>query len=158
MLTDSRPLFPKTSAIALTACLLALLAWLVAAPAANAGGGKLDKALDKVIDDPMGPPGLSVIVQRGNRIDFRRRGVADRKTGAKPRIDSPMRIASMAKAFNGAVVLSLVSKGELEPRRHDRRLAARRLAARRRRSRSGSCSPTREGSPTTSASRRSSMS
>lgn len=113
MLIDSRPLFPKTSLIAVAACLLALAAWLIAAPPANAGGGKLDRALDKVIEDPMGPPGLSVIVQRGNRIDFRRRGVADRKTGAKPRIDSPMRIASMAKAFNGAVVLSLVSKGKL---------------------------------------------
>ena len=113
MLIDSRPLFPKTSRSPLAACRLALAAWLIAAPPANAGGGKLDRALDKVIDDPMGPPGLSVIVQRGNRIDFRRRGVADLKTGAKPRIDSPMRIASMAKAFNGAVVLSLVSKGKL---------------------------------------------
>jgi len=113
MLSPSLPLFPKSFLPVLTACLLAAAGWLIAAPSALAGGGKLDAALDKVIDDPLGPPGLSVIVQRGDRIDFRRRGVADRKTGAKPRIDSPMRIASMAKAFNGAVVLSLVSKGKL---------------------------------------------
>jgi D-alanyl-D-alanine carboxypeptidase len=78
-----------------------------------AGGGKLDTALDAIIDDPQGPPGLSVIVQRGNDIQFRRRGVANRETGAKPKIDSPMRIASMAKAFNGAIALSLASKGRL---------------------------------------------
>ncbi len=80
---------------------------------AMAGGGKLDAALDAVIDDPMGPPGLSVIVQRGNDIQFRRRGVANLETGARPKIDSPMRIASMAKAFNGAIALSLASKGRL---------------------------------------------
>ncbi len=99
------------SALALLATLLLL--GLAAAPGARAAGGKLDAALDKIIDDPQGPPGLSVIVQRRNHIEFRRRGVADRKTGAKPKIDSPMRIASMAKAFNGAVTLSLASKGTL---------------------------------------------
>ena len=96
------------------AALLAAAALALAvAPAAEAGGGRLDAALDRVIDDPLGPPGLSVIVQRGNRVDFRRRGVANLKTGAKPRIDSPMRIASMAKAFNGAIALSLASQGTL---------------------------------------------
>ena len=61
-----------------------------------------------------GLPACSVIVQRRNRVDFRRRGVANMETGAKPRIDSPMRIASMAKSFNGAIALSLVSKGTLD--------------------------------------------
>jgi D-alanyl-D-alanine carboxypeptidase len=83
------------------------------ASAAAAGGGKLDAALDKIIDDPQGPPGLSVIVQRGNLVEFRHRGVANLETGAKPKINSPMRIASMAKAFNGAIALSLASQGEL---------------------------------------------
>ena len=93
--------------------LLAAICALALPAAASAGGGRLDQALDRIIEDPQGPPGLSVLIQRGSEIDFRRRGVADRKTGAKPKIDSPMRIASMAKAFNGAVALSLVSEGRL---------------------------------------------
>ena len=80
---------------------------------ATAGGGRLDAALDRIIEDPEGPPGLSVLIQRGRHVDFRRRGVADRKTGAKPKVDSPMRIASMAKAFNGAIALSLASERTL---------------------------------------------
>lgn len=105
-----------SSAVPVRAPLLAVCALLaaicgLALPAgASAGGGRLDAALDRIIDDPQGPPGLSVLIQRGSEIDFRRRGVADRKTGAKPKIDSPMRIASMAKAFNGALALSLVSE------------------------------------------------
>ena len=93
--------------------LLAATCALSLPTAATAGGGRLDEALDRIVEDPQGPPGLSVLIQRGSKIDFRRRGVADRKTGAKPKIDSPMRIASMAKAFNGAVALSLVSEGRL---------------------------------------------
>ncbi len=118
MPTHSRIPTPATVLIALGAGLvalaLALALALVQAPDAHAGGGRLDAALDKIIDDPQAPPGLSVIVQRRNRVDFRRRGVANMETGAKPRIDSPMRIASMAKSFNGAIALSLVSKGKLD--------------------------------------------
>ena len=86
---------------------------LITASPAVAGGGRLNASLDRIIDNPQGPPGLSVIVQRRNRIEFRHRGVANRKTGAKPKINSPMRIASMAKAFNGAIALSLASQGKL---------------------------------------------
>ena len=62
----------------------------------------------------MAPPGLSVLIQRGNQREFRRRGVSDMESGAKPTAHRAMRIASMAKAFNGAIALSLVSKGKLE--------------------------------------------
>ena len=84
-----------------------------AAPQASADGGRLDAALDRIIDDPQGPPGLSVLIQRGKRVEFRRRGVANLETGAKPKRRSPMRIASMAKAFNGAIAMSLASKRKL---------------------------------------------
>ena len=107
------PIFAfRTSLIAALALLAGLLALAMPAGAA-AGGGRLDAALDRIIEDPAGPPGLSVLVQRGRHVDFRSRGVADRKTGAKPKIDSPMRIASMAKAFNGAIALSLASESRL---------------------------------------------
>jgi D-alanyl-D-alanine carboxypeptidase len=105
----------RASALAAGALLaaIALLA-LTAAPPAVADGGRLDKALDRIMDDPMAPPGLSVLIQRGNKREFRRRGVSDMESGARPTAHRAMRIASMAKAFNGAIALSLVSKGKLE--------------------------------------------
>jgi D-alanyl-D-alanine carboxypeptidase len=99
--------------ILLCAAALAAAAF-VATPRADAGGGRLNAALDRIIDDPMGPPGLSVLIQRGKRVEFRRRGVADLETGAKPKRRSPMRIASMAKSFNGAIALALASKRKLD--------------------------------------------
>src|SRR6185436_2874824 len=101
----------RTSLFAALALLAGFFALALPAGAA-AGGGRLDAALDRIIEDNDGPPGLSVLIQRGQRIDFRSRGVADRRTGRKPKIDSPMRIASMAKAFNGAIALSLASESE----------------------------------------------
>jgi D-alanyl-D-alanine carboxypeptidase len=98
---------------ALAAVATVATAAAIAAPQAAADGGRLDAALDRVIDDPQAPPGLSVLIQRGNRVEFRRRGVADLETGAKPKRRSPMRIASMAKSFNGAIALSLASKRKL---------------------------------------------
>jgi D-alanyl-D-alanine carboxypeptidase len=103
----------RTSLFAALALLAGFFALALPAGAA-AGGGRLDAALDRIIEDNDGPPGLSVLIQRGHRIDFRSRGVADRRTGRKPKIDSPMRIASMAKAFNGAIALSLASESELD--------------------------------------------
>ncbi|MFN8112571.1 MAG: serine hydrolase domain-containing protein [Solirubrobacterales bacterium] len=106
------PIAIRSSLVAALA-LLAGIAALALPAGAAAGGGRLDAALDRVIEDPQGPPGLSVLIQRGRHVDFRSRGVANRKTGAKPKRNSPMRIASMAKAFNGAVALSLVSEKRL---------------------------------------------
>lgn len=106
------PIRKALSAVIAMGAAIGLIGLLVV-PAAGAAGGKLDASLDRIIDDPQGPPGLSVIVQRGSRIEFSRRGVANRETGAKPRIDSPIRVASLAKAFNGAVALSLASQRTL---------------------------------------------
>jgi D-alanyl-D-alanine carboxypeptidase len=95
---------------------LAALVLAVLAPAiASAGptGKQLRAALDEVMEVPGGPPGLSVLIQRGERTQFRSRGVADVAAGARLRGQMHMRIASMAKAFNGAVALALVSEGKL---------------------------------------------
>ncbi len=62
---------------------------------------------------PGGPPGVAVIVQRGERRRFRTAGVASLKSGARWRPDDHMRIASVAKAFSGAAALSLVGEGRL---------------------------------------------
>ena len=76
-------------------------------------GPALRSALDEVIEAPLGPPGLSVLIDRRGESQFLTRGVADVKTDKAPTKRMRMRIASMAKAFNGAVALSLVSEGKL---------------------------------------------
>jgi D-alanyl-D-alanine carboxypeptidase len=62
---------------------------------------------------PGGPPGLSVLIQGPAGRDFRRRGFADVRARRRPTARDRMRIASVAKAFSGAVALSLVARGQL---------------------------------------------
>jgi D-alanyl-D-alanine carboxypeptidase len=60
-----------------------------------------------------GPPGVIAVVQRGQHRKVHTFGVANVRTGRPMRIHDRMRIASVAKAFSGAVALSLVSRGKL---------------------------------------------
>lgn len=85
------------------------------ATTAAAGGpdAALDRALKELVAMPGGPPGVIAVVQRGERREVHTFGVANLKSGRPMRVDDRMRIASAAKAFSGAVALSLVSKGKL---------------------------------------------
>ena len=75
---------------------------------------RLDRALTRLTDDVRGgPPGASVLLRKGKRETFLRAGVADVRTKARFTRNKRMRIASTAKAFSGAVALSLVEKGLL---------------------------------------------
>ena len=60
---------------------------------------------------PGGPPGAIVVVQRGSDRSVHAAGVAEVGSDAAPDIDDHMRLASVAKAFNGAAALSLVDEG-----------------------------------------------
>lgn len=73
----------------------------------------LDRAMDKLVAMPGGPPGVAVIVQRGEARSFHTAGVA--RVGGKTqwRPSDHMRIASVAKAFSAAAILSLVDRGRL---------------------------------------------
>ncbi|MFE5911925.1 serine hydrolase domain-containing protein [Streptomyces wedmorensis] len=77
-----------------------------------------DKALRKQLDDLVrtagGPPGAIALLRRGDRTTVYRAGVADTTTGRPPRATDHMRIASVAKAFSGAVALRLVDRHELD--------------------------------------------
>jgi D-alanyl-D-alanine carboxypeptidase len=103
-----------------TQAALAAVAMLVALPGASAqagggGGGRsgLDRALDRIVAARGGPPGVSVLIQRGATREFVRRGFADLRTRRRPAPTDHMRLASVSKAYNGAAVLSLASGGEL---------------------------------------------
>lgn len=76
-------------------------------------GRQLDRALDRIMAAENGPPGVAVLIRRGDREQFLRRGVADVRTKAKPTRRLHTRIASVAKAFNGGIVLSLADRGKL---------------------------------------------
>ncbi len=73
----------------------------------------LQQALNRLVAMPSGPPGVIVVVQHGGWRAVYQAGTASL---ARPR---PLagtdheRLASVSKAFNGAVALSLVSRGKL---------------------------------------------
>ncbi|WP_406864447.1 serine hydrolase domain-containing protein [Streptomyces sp. HUAS MG47] len=105
------------SATVLTAAALGAL--LPSAQAAGGGDGSdagdrhLQRQLDRLVAQEDGPPGVIAVLTRGNRTRVYTAGVGDIDTRRPPRLDDHMRIASVAKAFSGAVALRLVDKGLL---------------------------------------------
>lgn len=76
-------------------------------------GAALDHALDALVAMEGGPPGAIAIVQRGGVRRVHSAGVADVRTRRPIRPWDHMRVASVAKAYSGAVALSLVDRGRL---------------------------------------------
>ncbi|MFK8911247.1 serine hydrolase domain-containing protein [Streptomyces sp. YS-3] len=73
----------------------------------------LQRDLDRLVGAVGGPPGAIAVLTRDNRAEVYRAGVADIRTGRPPRPTDHMRIASIAKAYSGAVALRLVDQGRL---------------------------------------------
>ena len=89
----------------------------LAAPAvlaASATDVSLQRQLDALVEAKGGPPGVVVTLRRGSRTAVLTAGVADVKSQRAPRARDHMRIASVAKAFSGAVALRLVADGKLD--------------------------------------------
>jgi D-alanyl-D-alanine carboxypeptidase len=80
---------------------------------AKSADAALDRALEDLVAMEGGPPGVIAVVQRGQQRKVHTFGVRNIKSGLPIRVDDRMRIASVAKAFSGAVALSLVSDGKL---------------------------------------------
>ncbi|MFB7830507.1 serine hydrolase domain-containing protein [Streptomyces sp. NPDC056056] len=96
----------------------AVLAALVHPAQATGTPPAPDRALQKQLDDLVrtagGPPGVIALLRQGDRTSVYRAGVADTRTGRPPRTTDHMRIASVAKAFSGAVALRLVDRQKLD--------------------------------------------
>jgi D-alanyl-D-alanine carboxypeptidase len=75
---------------------------------------RLQHQIDEFVRSEGGPPGVIAVLHRGRQTRILTAGAADLRTGRPPRADDHMRIASTAKAFSGAVALSLVDRGALE--------------------------------------------
>ncbi|MGY1617005.1 serine hydrolase domain-containing protein [Geodermatophilus sp. SYSU D00691] len=102
----------------LVAAATATLTLLGTAPAVAHGGddeatAQLQAALEALVAAPGGPPGVVVTLGSDGDLAVVTAGVADLETGEPPRADDAMRVASVAKAFNGATALSLVARGVL---------------------------------------------
>ena len=101
------------AASALAACLAALSPAMGCTAADASGGQTLQRQLEDFVRRPGGPPGAIAVLRtvKGTRIV--RAGVADVRARRPPRPADHMRIASTAKAFSGAVALTLVDRRAL---------------------------------------------
>ncbi|MFJ5779126.1 serine hydrolase domain-containing protein [Streptomyces sp. NPDC093094] len=112
-----RVLRSRRAAVSLIAACLALTASAPATAATHPGpadaDARLQRLLDELVRTPGGPPGAIAVLKEGRHTRVVRAGVADLETGRRPQPQDHMRIASTAKAFSGAVALSLVQLGDL---------------------------------------------
>lgn len=110
----------RTLRLALLAAAVSVGATGLTAAPATAGSGPtkadLQSQLNALVAAEGGPPGAIVTLRQGRQTTVFTAGVANVQTGAKPRPTDHMRIASVAKAFSGAVALNLVGRGKLELR------------------------------------------
>ena len=102
------------SSIASSAALLAAC-FGFAASATSAAPNQLDvrRGLKRLVGSPGGPPGAIATLYRDGHLTALRVGRADVKRKGAPRPTDHMRIASVAKAFSGAVALNLVRARKL---------------------------------------------
>jgi D-alanyl-D-alanine carboxypeptidase len=99
------------SVLSTLACLaLALGAGSAAAKTTDA---QVLKGLEGLVASPGGPPGAIATLYRDGKLTTLSTGRADVRRAAKPRVTDHMRIASVAKAFSGAIALNLVRSGQL---------------------------------------------
>jgi D-alanyl-D-alanine carboxypeptidase len=90
---------------------LAAAAPLVAS--ASAADAALDQALTRLVQHSSGPPGAVALVQRGDQKALHRAGTRDLGRNEPIQGSDSMRLASVAKAFSGAVALSAAADGAL---------------------------------------------
>lgn len=92
---------------------LAVLVPAAAGSQTNAADQKLDRALAQLVSMTGGPPGAIAVVQRGSQRLILKHGVAQRSGRRSIALGDHWRIASVAKAFSGAVAVTLASRGRL---------------------------------------------
>jgi D-alanyl-D-alanine carboxypeptidase len=73
----------------------------------------VQRGLERLVASPGGPPGAVATIYRNGKLTTLRAGRADVRRRRAPRASDHMRIASIAKAFSGAVALNLVRAGKL---------------------------------------------
>ena len=77
-------------------------------------GQELHQAINAFVARPDSAPGIIVLTANGKKTTVWTAGVANVETGAKPKADQYMRMASVAKAFSGATALAAVADHKLK--------------------------------------------
>jgi D-alanyl-D-alanine carboxypeptidase len=103
----------RVCGLVIAAAALWAVAWGARVHAAAPAPVNLEHELRGLVGLPGGPPGAIAVVQRGRKRTVYRAGVRDMSSGASPGAFDFMRLASTAKAFSGAVALSLVDRRRL---------------------------------------------
>ncbi len=93
--------------------LVAALALVPEAPASGATSGRLKRQMSALLEAKGGPPGVIVTIRRGRQTTVLSGGRGLIGSNRRPRFRDHMRLASVAKAFNGAVALRLVGDRRL---------------------------------------------
>ncbi|MFF7177990.1 serine hydrolase [Streptomyces sp. NPDC008121] len=83
-------------------------------PSPSPSDRALQERLEKLVRTPGGPPGVIALLREGDRTAVCRAGVAGTAAGRPPRTGDHMRIASVPKAFSGAVALRLADRRKLD--------------------------------------------
>jgi len=107
---------PKNRGAAAIAAILVILLGLLLAPAApakfrGAPNSKLQKALNHIVASNVGPPGISVLIDRGKHTEFLQAGTADDDSYRPPTPFEAFRIASVSKGFNAYLTTTLTGRG-----------------------------------------------
>jgi D-alanyl-D-alanine carboxypeptidase len=97
----------------LAGCLVASAASPAGASHSNEPSTSLSRALLRLVSMPGGPPGAIAVVREGGRTQVTTAGVGNTVTDTPISPGDTVRIASVSKAFNGAVALALVTRGQL---------------------------------------------
>jgi len=92
---------------------LVLSLGLAASAAAAPGPGDVKRGLQRLVAAEGGPPGAIATMYRDGHLTVLRAGRSNANRPGAPKPSDHMRIASIAKAFNGAVALHLVDEGRL---------------------------------------------
>jgi D-alanyl-D-alanine carboxypeptidase len=99
------------------ACLLPAIALLTLPAASEAATPApyraVERGLERLVAAPAGPPGVVATFHRGGRTTVLSVGRANVRRRGRPRGIDHMRIASVAKAYSGAIALNLVRRGRL---------------------------------------------
>ncbi len=101
---------------AIVPAVVVLAAWLgIGATLASAAPSSraVQRGLERLVEAPGGPPGAIATLYRNGHLTVLRAGQANVKRKRAPRATDHMRLASVAKAFSGAVALHLVRAGRL---------------------------------------------
>jgi D-alanyl-D-alanine carboxypeptidase len=101
------------TSVALSALVCLALALTAGSAAAKTTDAEVLKGLEGLVTSPGGPPGAIATLYRDGKLTTLSTGRADIGKKATPRATDHMRIASVAKAFSGAVALNLVREGKL---------------------------------------------